>query len=462
MRARLTAAIAMGKTSAFLSRATGVGGGTTFPGIVALRIDSQIVQKIASALPYGAILITGTNGKTTTARLLASILRHAGLSPVHNRAGANLVSGVASALVERAGLGGQPRADVGLFEVDEATLPVAVERTRPRAVIITNLFRDQLDRYGEVDYVAGLWRKALEGLPTGSVLVLNADDPRVADLGRGVVPQVIYYGLEDERLSVAGPQHTADARYCRECGAAYQYEACYYGHLGKYRCPGCGATRPRPQVYATGLNLLGIAGTELHLSSPWEELPLAIKLPGLYNVYNILAAATCALALGFAPSVVKEGVEGFAAAFGRLERVQVDGKQLFLALVKNPVGFNEVLRTLLANGTPLKLLILINDNFADGTDISWLWDVDFERLRGRVGLVVVSGTRAEDMALRLKYAGLDTSLLRIEKEPGRALESGLAATARGETLYVLPTYTAMLGIRQMMRKKGYVGAFWED
>ena len=462
MQMRTTLAIGAGKAAAFLSRQLRRGGGTTFPGELALRIDPRLLARMSARLGQGCVVVTGTNGKTTTSRMIASILRQGGLRPVHNRSGANLIEGVTSALLSSANLLGDPGGDIGLFEVDEATLPKAVAQARPRAVVVTNLFRDQLDRYGEIDYVASLWQSALASLPPSSTAILNADDPAVANLGLGLQARVLYYGVDDARCGSASLQQAADSQHCLACGARYRYRVAFYGHLGDYRCPACGASRPQPHVSARTLDLQGLAGTQVEAALPAGALSFRVNLPGLYNVYNALAALACCAALGMAPEVLRGGIESLSAAFGRIERVAVDGRQVLLALVKNPVGFTQVLHTLLLDQAPKHLLIVINDNLADGTDVSWLWDADLELLQGRVQSVVVSGTRAEDMLLRLRYALVDMERVSLEKDLSRALARGLANAGPGGTLYILPTYTAMLAMRQVMQERGYVGQFWED
>jgi len=459
---RTTLAIGAGKAAGFLSRRLGRGGGTTFPGEVALRIDPRLLARVSARLGEGCVVVTGTNGKTTTARMIASILRQARLRPVHNRSGANLIQGVTSALLSSANLRGVPGGDIGLFEVDEATLPQAVAQIRPRAVVVTNLFRDQLDRYGEIDYLAGLWQGALATLPSSSTAILNADDPAVARLGEGLRARVLYYGVDDPRRGSAGLQQAADSQHCLACGARYDYRVAYYGHLGDYHCPNCGAGRPRPHISARSVELDGTAGSQVEAVPPAGALSIRINLPGLYNVYNLLAALACGSALGATPEALRQGIETLSAAFGRIERIDIEGRQVLLALVKNPVGFNQLLHTLSLDPAPKHLLIVINDNLADGTDVSWLWDVDFELLQGRAQSVVVSGTRAEDMLLRLHYAQVDMGRVSLEKEPPGALARGLANAGPGGTLYILPTYTAMLAMRQVMHEQGYVGQFWED
>ncbi|MHB1133685.1 MAG: MurT ligase domain-containing protein [Chloroflexota bacterium] len=462
MDPRLSTALLAGKTVTLLSRRLGIGGGTTFPGTVARKVDPAATAKLAARLSRGSVVVAGTNGKTTTSRLIASILRLAGLNPVHNRTGANLIGGVTSALVAATNLGGQTAADIGLFEVDEAVLPLVLRETAPRVVLITNIFRDQLDRYGEVNYVAKLWREALRDLPAEATVVLNADDPLVASLGDGLRARAQYYGLEDASQGLPSLPHAADSKSCLNCGTRLTYTTVYYGHVGKYHCPNCGATRPTPAIRVISVSPRGTEGSDLVIATPEADLALSTTMPGLYNVYNVLAAVACCHAIGVGAKNIKQAVSTFAAAFGRIERVEVEGRKVFLALVKNPVGFGEVLRTVLSDPEPKNLLIAINDKFADGTDISWLWDVDFELIAGKANFVITTGIRGEDMALRLKYAGVEPDRVSLEKDLRVALEKGIAGTPTGGTLFVLPTYTAMLALRDTMQKLGYVGHFWED
>ena len=459
---RLAGAVLAGRAASALSRRLGRGGGTVIAGHVVPRLAPDALARLSAALPGGVVLVSGTNGKTTTSRLLARVLVESGHRVVHNRAGANLLTGLVTALVHDANLGARPRAEIGLFEVDEATLPHALPPTRPRVVVLTNIFRDQLDRYGEVDYVAEVWRRALSDPPAASTLVLNADDPLVASLGAVHRGPVLYFGVEAPALGTPGAAHAADARLCTRCGAPLAYDLGYYGHLGHYRCPACGLARPRPAIAAVEPLQLTPTSTQLQVDTPVGRLALTLPLPGLYNVYNALAATTGALALGVEPEGVARGLARFSAAFGRLERVAVGDRAVSLALVKNPVGCTEVLRTLVVDPAPKTLLVAINDLFADGTDVSWLWDADFELLAGHVARAVCSGTRAADMALRLKYALVEPERLTVEPDVARALQEALAQTPPGGTLHVLPTYTAMLALREALHRQGAVGAFWED
>ncbi len=477
-------AIAAGRGAGQAARLLRRGGGTALPGLVAERISPRILRRLTRQLRRGSLIVTGTNGKTTTSRMLGTILEAAGWRAIHNRSGSNLVRGLIATLVQQSSLRGDLRADSGLFEVDEATVPAVAAQVRPRLLLIHNLFRDQLDRYGEIDTIHRRWRETLAALDPRSVVVLDADDPGVAVLGRATPAHVLYYGVEDTRQALAALPHAADAIDCPVCAHRLVYSAVLLSHMGHYACPACGFARPRPDIAATRVDLLGTEATRLEIRSPAGTFAVDLAVPGFYNAYNGLAACAAALALRVAPAVIQEGLGGFRAAFGRIERVPAGstGKHLLLALVKNPVGFNEVLRMLfppaqpagLGRGEqhPRHLLIIINDLVADGRDVSWLWDVDFEVLgeAGRVASVTCAGIRATDMANRLKYAGLDPARIRVVADPASsagpglepALEQTLAALPPGETLYVLPTYTAMLDFRSLLQKRGWVTQFWEQ
>jgi UDP-N-acetylmuramyl tripeptide synthase len=413
------------------------------------------------------VAITGTNGKTTTTRMVDGILRTAGVRAVNNSTGANLITGVTAALVLDSNLAGRPRSEVGLFEVDEASVPGVAAEARLKILAILNLFRDQLDRYGELAYTGKVIASAFGDLPRDGVVALNADDPLVASLGNSAANPV-YYGVDEPALDTGRLQHIADSKDCPICGTALNYDAVYMGHVGLYDCPRCSFGRPEPEYRASRVQLSGARGCSFVLNTPDAELEVEIKLPGLYNVYNALAAATVALEAGVRPDDVVLGLEEFGGAFGRVERVQAGDREAFLLLIKNPVGFNEILRTFVTGGEAKNVLIAINDNHADGRDVSWLWDVDFEMLAdardsGRAGEVrplMVSGLRAEDMAVRLKYADLPVGEVIPDRED--AIRTALENTPPGETLYVLPTYTAMLEIRKTLSDLGYTHPFWED
>ncbi len=452
MNARIRLETIAARAVGQLSRAAGRGGGTTLPGKLLWKLDPSAVDALARRLPLGVALVTATNGKTTTTAMAARILgsEH---SLAWNRAGANLLSGIASALVTADG------AKLGLFEVDEAALPEAIARTRPRVVSLANLFRDQLDRYGELELVAERWRDAVRDLPSDTALVVNADDPVVADLADGR-RNVLRYGLDDPRHARPALQHAADSKYCVRCGAPYDYAAAYVGHLGAYLCPACGHTRPELDVAAQDIELTGLRSSRFTLVTPGGEIRLELALPGLYNVYNATAAAALCLTLGSSSESIRSGLEGFSAAFGRFERITQGAKTIVILLIKNPAGANEALRTL-ETGVPPVLVIALNDAIADGQDVSWIWDVDFEPLLPHTHRVVASGDRAAELGLRLLYGGLPQERLEVVPALGQALDRGLELTEAGGELVVLPTYTAMLALRGILTERGVVPAYWD-
>jgi UDP-N-acetylmuramyl tripeptide synthase len=457
----LSAAITAGRIAAALVRALRLGGGTTLPGRVARFIHPEITARLAARLPYGSVVVTGTNGKTTTSRLISHIVGQAALVAVHNRSGANLAAGIAATLVQHAGMRGGMQGDLGVFEVDEAALSSVQPSLQPRELVLINLFRDQLDRYGEIDLIAARWRSALSAAGASPAVIFNADDPLVAEVGGTHPGPRVPFGIDDDSCGLGTLEHAADARYCYRCGIPYDYRTVYFGHMGVYRCPRCGTARPAPVVRATGVVQRGIEGTTFQLESPWGAARIQTVLPGIYNIHNILAAAACTLQRGIPPEVVARGIGSFAPAFGRAERVRVNGSEAILLLAKNPAGFNEVLRTMMRAGDGPVALIAINDLTADGRDVSWLWDVDFEMLAGRVARVVVSGIRAEDMALRLKYAGVDPTAIEVRKDLAAAFDAARVAAGAGP-LFVLPTYTAMLQLRAALQRRGLVRGFWVD
>ncbi|HHY39183.1 MAG TPA: DUF1727 domain-containing protein [Clostridia bacterium] len=514
-------------------------GGSSLPGLLVNRLNPGFVKSASSAQPYGNVIVTGTNGKTTTARMILCILREAGLRPAHNRTGANLMSGIATTFVETYSLGGRPRSDIGLLEVDEATVPRACAELKVAGLVVTNLFRDQLDRFGELDHTLALIRKGLEKTPEGTFVAVNADDPLVASLGAaaGTKRRMIYYGWKSTKAADEGIEpnewikpskgigieikEAADIRHCLHCGNPYLYREVHYAHLGVYECQACGSKRPDPTVAlidyrseaeaagkpggsVTGLdgpvtkaggcvtepggsvtkpcrsitepsdvieppdatdpgNVTEPAGSVINVATPLGPLEARISVPGVYNLYNALAAISAAIGLGIDLDTIRRGLLGFRASFGRMEVVEVGDKRVFLALVKNPAGYNQVIRTLLQTEGEKNLVLCINDNYADGRDVSWLWDVDFEALaqsRDRIRFIITSGIRAFDMAVRLKYAGFDESLITTDEDLRRALSEGVSRTPPRGTLYVLPTYTAMLEVRKILQRSRCVKPFW--
>ena len=433
-----------------LSRVAGRGGGTTLPGKLLWKLDPAAIDALAGRLPQGSVAVSATNGKTTTTAMVAEILRPH-LRVAHNDSGANLVSGVASALLRAQG------AELGLFEVDEGALPEVTRRVRPKALLLGNLFRDQLDRYGELELVAARWRDAVAALPHAQ-LVVNGDDPQVGALAR---PGGRVFGLEDPRVARPALQHAADSKYCLRCGTPYEYAAAYVGHLGDYRCPKCGHARPPLDVVGRDIELRGLDGAAFTLVAAEGDARIELRLPGLYNVYNALGAASLALALGISLDDVREGLARFAAAFGRFARIAIGDRRVLMLLIKNPAGANEAIRTLVEGAAPRVAVIALNDAIADGRDVSWIWDVDFEPLLDGLDRLVATGSRAAELALRFAYGGLDRARIEVVTSLEAALDRGLALTPAGGELTVLPTYTAMLALRRTLAERGHVTNYWE-
>jgi lipid II isoglutaminyl synthase (glutamine-hydrolysing) len=442
---RLQAGLLAARATGAVTRLAGRGG-TSLPGKVLMRAEPHAIARLAKRLPRGSVVVSATNGKTTTAAMVAAILARTGTRLVHNRAGANMAGGVAAALAAASRRGG----DMGLFEVDEFWLgPVATE-LQPRAVLLGNLFRDQLDRYGELEIIADRWADIVAGLDDSTALVLNADDPLVADLGRH--REATYFGVQDDALALPELQHASDSKHCRRCGAAYAYEAAYLAHLGRYACPVCGARRPDPAVAGEAVELRGIRSAAFTLRAPEGERRIELPLPGLYNVYNALGAAALCLRLGVPLDDVAAGLAAVEPAFGRAETIELSGRPTSILLVKNPAGANEVLRTLAIENAELDLFGVLNDRTADGRDVSWVWDADWEIVAPHVRRLTCSGTRAAELALRLKYAGVDPGRLEVVEDLERGLDLALAAGSG--PLYALPTYTALLELRDLLARRG--------
>jgi UDP-N-acetylmuramyl tripeptide synthase len=456
---RLAAGLAAARAVGGLARATGRGGGTSLPGKVLTRVEPHAIGRLSSRLGRGSVVISATNGKTTTAAMVSAVLERTGARLVHNRAGANMVGGVASALAAAAGPGGRSLSgDLGLFEVDEFWLGPVVEELHPRALLLGNLFRDQLDRYGELDTIADRWAAVVAARAAGGVpaLVLNADDPLVADLGRGT--EALYFGVEDDGLALPGLQHASDSKHCRNCGHAYAYEVVYLAHLGRYACPNCGRRRPDPAVVARDVELRGIRSAAFTLAAHGQAHRVELPLPGLYNVYNALGAAALCLALDVPLEEIVAGLGAVAPAFGRAETIDLGGRPTSILLVKNPAGANEVLRTLTLEGRDLDVFGVLNDRTADGRDVSWVWDADWELLAPHVRAMTCSGTRAAELALRMKYAGVPAERLRVIEDLTEGLDAALAG---GEgPLYALPTYTALLELRELLARRGQAREYW--
>lgn len=442
MNIRGKIAVLAGKTVKYGLLLLNRSAGATWPGEIALRIDPGIIKRLLKGKTV--ILVAGTNGKTTTAKMIETILKTAGKRVKRNTSGANLDNGIASILISDT-FGGTPKSDVFVFEVDEATLPVLLRSVTPTALVLLNLFRDQLDRYGEVDTIAVKWQEALSRLPKTVKIVMNADDPHLVSLAKALAAETEYFALDDPSLYLPAMQHATDTIYCPQCGTKLTFGGVYFSHLGKWACGRCGLYHPEPAVIASDFD------------SPLE---------GVYNKYNTLAAALTAHILGLPDDTIREGLKRFTPAFGRQEELVFQGKAVKILLSKNPTGFNESIRTVLASEKKGPLLLLLNDRIPDGTDVSWIWDVDFEVLSGYPYPIIVSGDRVFDLGLRLKYAGLDEKpeagnrnpdknhiLFETVQEPDTAVGKAIGCVEKNQTLWILPTYSAMLDVRKVLTGK---------
>jgi UDP-N-acetylmuramyl tripeptide synthase len=462
MSALLQTKVGLARAAGALSRRSGRGGGTTLPGRLLLRMAPDAIATLGRRLTSGTTIVSATNGKTTTAGMIAAALAAVGRHPVHNRAGSNMSWGVATALLEG-------RGDEGLFEVDEAWLPRIAAELDAGLITLSNLFRDQLDRYGELERLADDWAALVAERAGRTDFVLNADDPLVADLGRDRElarrPGVTYFGIDDPSHALPELQHAFDAKHCRRCGHPYSYERAFVGHLGHYSCPNCHADRPAPDLAAAEIELRGMSGSRFVVRGADGEHEVRLPLPGFYNVYNALAALATAVRLDVPIEKAIAGLESVEAAFGRVETIKVRNAAVAILLIKNPAGTNEVLRTLRLEKPPggpddrLDVWIALNDRIADGRDVSWIWDADFELLAGIAGRVHCSGTRAPEIATRLKYAGIEPGRLEVDESIERSFDAALVDAGDG-WLYALPTYTALIELRTLLSERGLAREFW--
>jgi lipid II isoglutaminyl synthase (glutamine-hydrolysing) len=484
--ARRALAVSMGRAARGGIRWLGQGNGSAVPGAVALAIDPGALAGLAAQIPAGAVLVTGSNGKGTTCRMLAQVMRAAGRHPIANHEGSNQLAGVTTALLAGTGRADPRRAgprragprraaagqrsaaapDIGLLEVDEGSCPVVFPQiARPGVVVVTNLFRDQLDRYLEPGYVRSLLEGALRSLPAETTLVLNADDPRLAHLAPELPNPRLYFGVADTAQGRPGADPTSDSPRCPRCDGELRYSCVLYAHLGHWSCAGCGLGRPAPQVEVSKIDLLGPGSSRLQLATPGTEIVLDVPLPGLYNAYNALAAVAAATA-GQLPATAVPAIERVTAGCLRMERIAVPGHDIYLALAKNANGYTEVLRSLAGQGQPRWLLLGLNECAGKQPDLSWIWDVDFDALRGLVPVAAATGSRAEDLAVRLKYAGWLSGEaptdLATEPDPVPALQHLLARVPAGQPVWVVSTSIVLSALRSWLHRLGYAGELWED
>jgi len=462
-RVRFTLALAAGKWAGATGRLLNIGGGTSLPGAIARRIDPLVLRKVVTASKAGKAIITGSNGKTTTCRMLAALAQSAGVSVAQNRSGSNLLQGVTSVAVRAADLRGRMDARLLLLEVDEATMRRAAPEVGPDMVLITNIFRDQLDRFGELYAMARMLETSVEALPAHASVVLNGDDPLVASLAPQAAARRLYFGLRVPEDGTKTPEHAADTIRCVRCQHALTYSRVYVSHLGDYQCHACGTKRPDLDVAVTEIRPVPDGGTEVTAETPAGTVQLHVPLPGLHNVYNAAAALAGAFALGaLEPGSARSALASLRPAFGRLEEIKAGGRKTILAFVKNPTSYNATLRLILQRPGHKHLLAAHSNTVVDGEDFAWLWDVDLERLVPNLQSLVISGTRAEEVALRMKYAGAGRVGMRVIPGCRAALDAALARTPADEPLYILAGYTPMREFRRIMQKRGWVPPFWEE
>lgn len=458
---RLFVSLILAKGAIFFLRLFGTGG-TSFPGRLALILYPDILKELAGK--YKIILVTGTNGKTTTSRIIEQILIDNHIPYTSNKSGANLINGLATALIADVKSNAVPRSQTALLEVDEAAFRLASRHMKPYALVVTNFFRDQLDRYGELYSTLNAVKEGISNIPE-TTLILNADDSLCASLGNNVINPVIYYGIEATVIPEENRQDTNnDASFCQYCMTKYEYEFRTYGHLGHFKCPECGYSRPEALIQVGKIFSMSGNFSRASFNTPSGTFSAKINLPGLYNIYNALAGVTLAEVFGFPHEKTIHSLSCFESGFGRMESINLGDKYIQVILIKNPAGFNQVLNFLLTVESPFVISFLINDKIADGTDISWLWDADLEALneiQNKVYRFFVSGIRAEDMAVRLKYAGIYSDRITIENNNPAMLDSALALLKPGETLFILPTYTALLDIRKVLKKRFKLKNFWQ-
>ncbi|WP_267383960.1 Mur ligase family protein [Cyanobacterium sp. uoEpiScrs1] len=437
-RVRLGLAVVVAKTVTSIVRWLNLGAASVLPGAIARRLHSNLLFLLCEQVKQGVILIIGTNGKTTTSLLLRTILENQGLKVAHNETGANLINGLSTALLKNTNLLGRLTVDYAVLEVDENIVSLLLKEFQPRIIVGLNLFRDQLDRYGEVDLISQRWLTALAPLPPNTTVVLNADDPTLSYLGQQLLQRVRYFGLSEPDLYLQEIPHAVDSIYCPRCGATLNYKGVYLSHLGDFSCPSCNFTKSKPALS----------------SKVWPQI-----LVGVYNKYNTLAAGLVAQELGIKIEHIFNSIRDFRAAFGRSEELSIEGRNVRILLSKNPVGMNETIRTvneLKVKGQVSTTLIALNDRIPDGTDVSWIWDVDTEKLINLGGNLIISGDRVYDMALRLQYSQ-ETFTNRqnlvdliVEENLKVAIQTALDLTPLNGTLNIIPTYSAMLEIRGIL------------
>lgn len=424
--------IVFGKIISKLFRILNLGDGSTWPGHIALGANKIFIKQVLAKSKTKIIIVAGTNGKTTTASLIKTALKKSGKRVFQNKSGANLLNGIASSLVLHSSILGELNFDYAIFEIDENALPQILKQCKPDYLILLNLFRDQLDRYGEVNIVASRWADAIKNLTNKTTLILNADDPQIAHLAKNANANAVYFGFNDLNHENKKIQHSADSDYCPNCGTKLIYKQIVFSHLGDWHCENCGLKRPKLDI---------------------GNFPI-YPLPGTYNKYNTHAAVLLLRKVGLSKTDIEESLKYFEPAFGRQEIIDYKNKNVQIFLSKNPTSFNESFQTISDLGAKT-LLIVLNDRIPDGRDVSWIWDVDFPGIKS-FDNILISGERVYDMALRLKYElGIKNYELKVKahEDLKQAIDEGIGQLEKNETLFILPTYSAMLESRKILTGK---------
>lgn len=458
MKIKIFAAILTARITSFFLRLTG-SGGTSLPGKAAMFFCKNLLSHLSKDVK--TIVITGTNGKTTTARILAEILRVAGLSYFENKSGANLISGITAVFAANSTFSGKAKYKFAVIECDEAAFKTVCPIIQPEIIVITNLFRDQLDRFGEITHTKN---KIVEGILKSdkSILIVNADDSLSFSISSSVPNKTILFGLNEPPY---GDDHDflSDAPYCIKCKSSYKYNFRTYGHLGSFYCENCGYHREKPDIFADNINLQSHSSSvKLHFNDKYYDSTIA--LPGAYNIYNALSAACAASALAIPHNIILKALTTFKSGFGRMEKLILGGVDINLILVKNPSGLNQVINFLNADPALKRIVMILNDNFADGTDISWIWDVNFEKFlafRNTIETFIVTGKRAEELNLRLKYSGYPEREITLEKDYNKVIDNVINDNKENLPVYILPTYTAMFEFRKALSRRYNVRKFWK-
>lgn len=456
MKLRIFLAVFACKSSVWLLRLLGRGG-TAIPGEIAMRICPELLRHLAKGVR--CVIITGTNGKTTSARMVEEIYVKSGVSYLANRSGANLIGGITAIFAEHATLFGRPKKQHAIIECDEAASKEVCRLIDPAVILVTNVFRDQLDRFGEVSVTLNSILTGIKNSPNAT-LCLNADCSLTASIAGQVENLCIFYGI-DLPLYKTPVTEVSDAPYCIRCKHEYEYHWHTFGHLGGFYCPDCGYSRPKPQVSVTEILDMGLSSSAVRVQLDGEPLELVINLPGGYNIYNAAGALAVSEAAGFDRKTAQGALKSFSGGFGRMEKFDLGKHSARMILVKNPAGCNQVLNFLSSLSEPTLFVCLLNDNSGDGKDISWIWDANFETLAAlneHIPAVFVSGIRSAEMALRLKYAGVEQEKLRIIPDYQDLIQ---AMREAGLPVVIMPTYTAMMDLRAKMSAAFGGKDFWE-